>query len=266
MLESCYKQLKYSNYAYLKFDNANILVIELFHIPIHPNIIHDYDVPMLLLDKISIAGLPWDITIQHLLSFINNEHHVKTIAKNADMDIDCVRRCLQILIFYKCILITDIFHFSNIYIPRPLVTLLLDGYIYIYDDIQIQLQTNTNSNSNDNTNTNYPNTATNTITNPNITVSIKLINEILGYSCIRLESLSNPNPDPDPVTMETGHTGHTGRTEHTGRTVQSDGELKFPIELVHDLVHVLFLFHHSVCVRDVVIKCYTNVIEGVPYN
>lgn len=248
MLESAYIQLKSTNYAFLRFDDANTLVVEFFENPMHPETVHDDDVPMLLLDKISIAGLPWDITIQHLLCFINGENNVRAIAKCADMDSDCVRRCFQVLLFYKCILMTDSFQFSNIYAITSMAYDLCSGYIEAHD-IDLLHATEKSSAGDSKIEQTLPSPikqcGEEVVNLPNSNININsananLINEILEFCCIRLETMESVD--------------------------LMDGQLKFPLSLVHDLIHIVFLFQSDVSVKDVVLKCFTSTINGKPYN
>jgi hypothetical protein len=53
---------------------------------------------------------------------------VRKISDDADMDIECVKRCLRVLHLYGCILVTGIFQFSNVYmLSCPDVMRLLDS-------------------------------------------------------------------------------------------------------------------------------------------
>lgn len=60
-------------------------------------------------------SIPWDISFPHMLPFIDGVSHVKKIAKEANMDVDCVKRSLRILKYYDLIIISDVFKFSNVY-------------------------------------------------------------------------------------------------------------------------------------------------------
>lgn len=131
ILQSAYEQLAYRQQAFLQFDESNLLTIELFQTPSPPVVINNYDVPVLLYDKIGLIGLPWDITIQHLIHHINGENHVKRMSKIADMDLDCVKRSLQLLIYYGCCIITDVLHFTNVYTLNPVAFDLLEVCNYV---------------------------------------------------------------------------------------------------------------------------------------
>jgi len=72
------------------------------------------------------------MTLRHLLRYIDGVSHVKKIASakrdsagdvtgninsrdDIGMDIECVKRALRVLSFYKCVIISDILQFSNVY-------------------------------------------------------------------------------------------------------------------------------------------------------
>lgn len=103
---------------YLYLDQANYLCLRLFSSNHHviPLPLNDVDVPIFLVrDPSALTYLPWDISIQHLIPCIDGCSCILKIAKEAAMDIECVKNCLRVLVYYKCVIISDVFQFSNCY-------------------------------------------------------------------------------------------------------------------------------------------------------
>lgn len=106
--------------AFLQLDAHNILALKPFRsISPQPRALADHEVPMLRFDASFMSNLPWDISLQHLLPSVDGVRCVKGIAREAEMDIDCVRRSLRTLLFYDCAVLVDIFRFSNVYQQCP---------------------------------------------------------------------------------------------------------------------------------------------------
>ena len=97
--------------------NNNYLSVKLFKSTLFKSSqdIEDYHVPAFRFDKIDLSLLPWDITFQHLIPQIDGVSNVKRIARQAQMDVLVAKRCLQLLVFQGCVLVTDAVRFSNVY-------------------------------------------------------------------------------------------------------------------------------------------------------
>ena len=115
VLQSMYYDLRRNGSAQVEFDEANVLSMVLFKSPSQPIKVRAKDVPVLFQDFSGLSQLPWDISILHLLPHIDGVRTAQKCASDAAMDIDCVKKCLRILLHYGCIILTDIFKFSNIY-------------------------------------------------------------------------------------------------------------------------------------------------------
>jgi hypothetical protein len=102
--------------TYIEIDESTILTAKLFHLCKEPRIIESYEVPLLLVDPYSLGTVEWDITIRHVIQFINGDNSVVEISNcYPGIDIDITKQALRSLLYYKCILITDKLRFSNIY-------------------------------------------------------------------------------------------------------------------------------------------------------
>jgi hypothetical protein len=120
VLCALYHDLVSSGEAFLSLDISNVIAVKLIRQPRIPSVVRDYEVPILCVDchhKYLLAQLPWDISVRHLLNFIDGISHVKKIAlkPEASMDVEIVKQCLRILVHYNCVILSDILRFSNIY-------------------------------------------------------------------------------------------------------------------------------------------------------
>ncbi|KAI9296912.1 nitrogen permease regulator 2 [Neoconidiobolus thromboides FSU 785] len=88
------------------------------------------DVPSPLADLNQLADDTWDISIKKILPFINGINHVKKITLLCDTEPLLVMKSLEHLIYYGCIIMIDIFQYSNRYSVNPnLKNLIEDIYL-----------------------------------------------------------------------------------------------------------------------------------------
>lgn len=83
------------------------------------------DVPMLIVNLAKIIDLNWDPTMISIIPYITGLNSIFTISKLSNCDPDLVIECIKHLIYYKCVIIIDIFQFTNIYAPTSLINTFL---------------------------------------------------------------------------------------------------------------------------------------------
>ncbi|KAK5961374.1 nitrogen permease regulating protein NPR2 PWA37_001228 [Arxiozyma heterogenica] len=83
------------------------------------------DVPMLIVNLAKIIDLNWDPTMISIIPYITGLNSIFTISKLSNCDPGLVIECIKHLIYYKCVIIIDIFQFSNIYAPTSLINTFL---------------------------------------------------------------------------------------------------------------------------------------------
>ncbi|ESO95737.1 hypothetical protein LOTGIDRAFT_188434 [Lottia gigantea] len=83
-----------------------------------PPIIEEYDVPVLIQDKL-VTDYTWDLTTQQILHYVDGSSHVAKIASEADIEVNRVKACLQNLLHYQVIQNLSIFQYSNVYTITP---------------------------------------------------------------------------------------------------------------------------------------------------
>lgn len=108
--------------------------LKLFPTYANPPPVNDWDVPVSLLDLGGrMGGLRsdnahvrgetsnWDLTMATIYPFIDGINHVKRISQLADADLELTRQCMEHLLYYGCVLMSDVFQFWNIYTLRPAI-------------------------------------------------------------------------------------------------------------------------------------------------
>lgn len=86
--------------------------------------VKDFDVPVQVRDLSALVTSGWELTLRHILPFLDGVHYVKRIAMRANVDVALVRRCVQHLVSHKCVMLLDIFQFSNVYAVTPRIAVL----------------------------------------------------------------------------------------------------------------------------------------------
>ncbi|UZJ51300.1 hypothetical protein CBS101457_000620 [Exobasidium rhododendri] len=105
--------------------------LKLFPTYPNPKEIHDWEVPVTLLDlKKRVTG-NWDLTMCKVLPFIDGVNHVKRIAQLADSDLELTRQCIEHLLYYRCIITIDTFQFTNMYTVRPSIAVMAEDEVII---------------------------------------------------------------------------------------------------------------------------------------
>ena len=116
VLKNLFEDLTEKGETFINLDESNILTAKIYRAPLEPIEIFEYNVPILRYDKISQINIPWDISLNYLLGRIDGISHIRKIASRKPLvDIECVKRCLRTLIFYDCVVISDVVQFTNVY-------------------------------------------------------------------------------------------------------------------------------------------------------
>ncbi|KAG8774355.1 Nitrogen permease regulator 2 [Serendipita sp. 397] len=131
ILEQLFADLNSYSETSIRIDRYNSIELRIFpHYP-NPPIINSWDVPVPLIDITKRVEPNWDLTMRKVVPFINGVDHVKKIAQKAEADIDLVKECMAQVMMYQCVMMVDIFQFSNIYtLCRPVMWLFADPAIY----------------------------------------------------------------------------------------------------------------------------------------
>ena len=74
--------------------------IKLFPTYPNPPEVHDWDVPVLLVDLSTHVSGSWDLTLVRLIPYIDGVNHTKRIAQLAEADPELTRQCIRHLLYY----------------------------------------------------------------------------------------------------------------------------------------------------------------------
>lgn len=115
--------------VFLPVDACNTIALKLFPLLPDPPQVQDQHVPVRVRDLDVLVGngedSGWDLCMQMLLPHIDGVKYVRAIAEAADVEVGLVKRSIQQLLYYGCVVLTDIFQYCNLYAISPRVLLLL---------------------------------------------------------------------------------------------------------------------------------------------
>ena len=120
----------------IRIDRSNVLALKLFPLLPPPPTVNDYDVPVRVSKLDAIVTREWDLTMQHVIPLIDGVRYVKLIALEANVGTELVKSCIRQLIFYNCVVLIDIFLYTNIYATTPRINEFL-----MLEDVQISCST-----------------------------------------------------------------------------------------------------------------------------
>lgn len=125
-IDQMFQDLNSFSECQIPIDMANKIDIKLFPILEAPPEIHGYYVPVLVVDIVDLIDDSWNPTLDRLVTYINGKNSVRKIADLAEADYELTKKGIQHLVHYGCVVIIDIFLFSNIYAPTSTVTEICD--------------------------------------------------------------------------------------------------------------------------------------------
>ncbi|KAL8780302.1 MAG: hypothetical protein Q9213_006526 [Squamulea squamosa] len=101
----------------IPIDDSNTLNIKLFPTYPPPPPLYPYQVPLSTVRLESLTDPNWDLTMLRVLPYIDGINSVKQISLLADADYKLVRKAIEHLLYYGCLLLLDIFSFGASYGP-----------------------------------------------------------------------------------------------------------------------------------------------------
>ncbi|CAL9728447.1 nitrogen permease regulator 2 [Monosporozyma unispora] len=127
LLMRVYQDLNNYSECLIPIDQGNAIDIKIFPLMKTPEAtnLSIEDVPMLIVNLAKIIDLNWDPTMISIIPYINGLNSIFSISRLSDCDSNLVIECIKHLIYYKCVILIDIFQFQNIYAPTSLLNLFL---------------------------------------------------------------------------------------------------------------------------------------------
>ncbi|RKP10896.1 nitrogen permease regulator 2 [Thamnocephalis sphaerospora] len=126
LIEQIYEDLNSMRECLIPLDDKHTINLRLHPVLRQPPLVHDYDVPLLIVAEEGLELDTWDITARKIVQHIDGVQHVRGIAKTADVDEDKVRRLIRHLIYYGHAVLLDIFQFSNTYRVRKDIRVIVE--------------------------------------------------------------------------------------------------------------------------------------------
>ncbi|KAM9922169.1 hypothetical protein OXX59_006020 [Metschnikowia pulcherrima] len=117
LVAQLYQDLNNYSECCIPIDSANSVDIKLFPMLPPPVNLKAFQVPISTVKLNSLIDVVWDPTMVKILPYINGLNSVKRISELAGADYLLTKQCIQHLMHYQCIILADIFQFSNIYAP-----------------------------------------------------------------------------------------------------------------------------------------------------
>ncbi|KCV70050.1 hypothetical protein H696_03513 [Fonticula alba] len=69
----------------------------------------------------AFTSAAWDLTSQKVIPLINGQRTIRAISHLSDCDAELVAKCVQHLVFYDFVVLTDLFQYSNTYVATPFI-------------------------------------------------------------------------------------------------------------------------------------------------
>lgn len=126
VIEQLFEDLNSYCECQIPINTFNTINLKLFPTYPNPKTVYDYQVPVCTVDVRKMMNTNWDITVQKVASFVNGVNHVKRIAELANVKPEWARQSMEHMMYYGCIIMTDIFQYSNVYAVKPEITRLFD--------------------------------------------------------------------------------------------------------------------------------------------
>ncbi|KAI9478371.1 MAG: nitrogen permease regulator 2 [Benjaminiella poitrasii] len=126
VIEQLFEDLNSYCECQIPINTFNTINLKLFPTYPNPQTVYDYHVPVCTVDMKKMMNSNWDITVQKVASLINGIYHVKRIAELANVKPEWARQSIEHMMYYGCIILTDIFQYSNVYAVKPEITRLFD--------------------------------------------------------------------------------------------------------------------------------------------
>ena len=93
--------------------------------------VHDYDVPLLLVNIDLFSAQDCDLTLSKLVPFLNGVNYVQKAAELAEINIENARTCVECLLRSGVVVLIDIFQYSNSYCVQ-------NGVLNLANDVEMQ--------------------------------------------------------------------------------------------------------------------------------
>lgn len=134
LLQKVCQQLNTYGETNITVNNSNRINLKLYPILDMPPHVNTYDVPIQLINIQSIQRTEWDLTLCELINYIDGVSTIYRISVLSGIHITLVIKCIEQLLYYRCIQLIDCFQYTNIYQTTDKL------HLFIQSDPTIQSQ------------------------------------------------------------------------------------------------------------------------------
>jgi hypothetical protein len=142
LLEIIREDLNNYNECMIPVDVSNTINMKLFPTQNDPPPVKSWHVPIAKIRFDEIVDDRWDLTMRKVIPNINGISDVRRIAQKADVSLELTKLALQHLLYYKTIMLVDMFFFSNIYALTPLIGNFVNNVDGMQDECAAYVFTN----------------------------------------------------------------------------------------------------------------------------
>lgn len=121
VLEVIREDLNNYNECMIPIDSSNTINMKLFPTQPDPPPVKSWHVPIAKIRLLDIVDDRWDLTMRKVIPMIDGISDVRRIAWRADVSLELTKEALRHLLYYRTIMLVDIFFYSNVYALTPLV-------------------------------------------------------------------------------------------------------------------------------------------------
>ncbi len=121
LLEIIREDLNNYNECMIPVDDSNAINMKLFPAQDDPPPVKSWHVPIAKLRLEDIVDDRWDLTMRKVIPCIDGISDVRRIALKADVSLELTKLALQHLLYYKTIMLVDMFFWGNIYALTPVI-------------------------------------------------------------------------------------------------------------------------------------------------
>ncbi|CEP63379.1 nitrogen permease regulating protein NPR2 LALA0_S08e01068g [Lachancea lanzarotensis] len=118
LITKIFQDLNNYSECLIPIDSGNAVDIKLFPLLAPPTSNLSFeDVPISTVNLARLIDASWDPTMLRIVPYINGINSISKISRLSDSDVGLVTECIKHFIYYNCVILADIFQFSNIYAP-----------------------------------------------------------------------------------------------------------------------------------------------------
>ncbi|KAI0217123.1 Nitrogen permease regulator 2, partial [Massospora cicadina] len=113
----------------ITLNSLDIINLKLFPTYRPPPAFEMFDVPVPVAELPTMVDSTWDITTIKLLKHVDGVNHVKRIIALAEVDEALARKSFEHLLYYGCVVMVDLFQYSNVYAVLPSINRTIEDVI-----------------------------------------------------------------------------------------------------------------------------------------